>query len=257
MGVRDRLVASGKRFYCVCFSMRSGSTILCHDLEQWGINAPWEFFQLPERPAPDVALEEFLLRLVSETPGRHFGFKITWDQANRLTERLRAEGDTAVTEDLRSVFPDLRIVHLVRQDKVAQAVSTWRANHSMTWHWPEGVEVDPGRPTYNFEAIRQYFLQAVAEEWLWETHFSTHGISPYRMTYERYLADRIRELEKVAAYLAVPCSPVQLKDQLRVMRDGWSAEMVAMAWRDLYAPSETGSPEAGVPSRGLLVDPLV
>jgi len=80
---------------------------------------------------------------VESNPGQVFGFKVSWEQAHILCCRLRAEGvgDSSDAFDLRFIFPDLRFVHVLRKDKVAQAVSAWRAYASGIWH-KSATEVD-------------------------------------------------------------------------------------------------------------------
>ncbi|HLH28611.1 MAG TPA: Stf0 family sulfotransferase [Acidimicrobiales bacterium] len=233
--MRERLAATGKRFYCICFSARCGSTLLCDDLAQWGLGSPNEYFQLlPGTPVDNLG--EKVLEVVEQTPGRFFGFKISWQQMYELTRRLEREREPGVTLDLRTVFPELRFVRMVRRDKVAQAVSSWRAESSQVWHWPVGTDVDPGRPEYDFDAVKERFLQFVAEDWLWESHFEELGVRPLVVCYEDYLGHRSTHLRAIADYLGADVGRAHLATRLNVMRDGWTEQMVERASADLRAP---------------------
>jgi LPS sulfotransferase NodH len=235
--IRERLLATGKRFYCICFSARSGSTLLCHDLAHQGLGSPTEYFQLPTSPVIlDQLLADYLIELVEGLPGPYFGLKMAWQQAYELTKRLRSEGDSRVTFDLRTVFPNLAYIHIVRKDKIGQAVSSWRAVSSDTWHWPVGVSVDPGRPEYDFETIKLHFAQMVAEEWLWKSHFEEQTIEPLTINYEDYLDDRTGHLRRIAAFLGASPSLLPLEERLHVMRDGWTEDTVKLVKADLEAP---------------------
>jgi trehalose 2-sulfotransferase len=248
VSLRDRLERTGKRFYCICFSLRSGSTLLCEDLTQWSLGSPTEFFQLVGDPVEGVSVADYVFETVAATPGSYFGFKITWDQAFTLTERLRAEGEKDATLDLRSIFPGLRSIHVVRSDKVAQAVSIWRAVNSGAWHWPVGQTIDKGTPQYDFEAIRGYLVQAVAEDWLWRSHFTRLSISHMQVPYELYIERRLKTLRTVTGFLGAKPARARLVDRLHVMRDEWSEEIVARVWSDLYCvpePVRPASTEAG------------
>jgi LPS sulfotransferase NodH len=231
----DRLAATGKRFYCVCFTVRSGSTLLCEDLAQWGLGAPAEDFQvLPEVYSND-SVADYVVRTVEQSPGELFGFKISLEQAITLSERLRDEGESDVSIDLRSIFPDLRHLRIVRSDKIAQAVSTWRARFSGVWHRPVGTMVDPGRPEYDFEAIRGELYWLIAEDWLWSFHCENLAIPTFLVEYESYLGAREGTLASIAGYLNAGPKRSGVVDRLQVLRDEWSQTIVERVQRDLYA----------------------
>jgi LPS sulfotransferase NodH len=236
--IRDRLARTGKRFYCICFSARSGSTLLCEDIAQHGLGAPTEHFQFPARPVFDPPLADYLVDLVEDSPGEYFGLKVAWQQVYELTRRLREEGDRAVSFDLRSVFPDLAYIHIVRADKIRQAISSWRADKSETWHWPVGSTVDPGRPDYDFEAIKAHFVQFIAEDWLWKVHFEQHAIDPLVVQYEQYTKDREGHLRRIADHLGGPWLEVSLQDRLIGMGDEWTEQIVLRVKADLEAPHQ-------------------
>lgn len=238
VGIGRELAESGKTFYCACFSIRSGSTLLAHDLRRWGAGVPAEPFQSPSYPAPsDENTAAYVLRIVHESPGDVFGFKATWGQIHTLLQRLRDENPTQDFEDLGAVFPEVRYLHLVRRDKVAQAVSAWRAIQTGVWHSPVGSSVDPGTPPYDFLAIRAQLLQILAEEWLWRSYFEQRGVPHLAVHYEDYAEHRSETLQGIVDWLGFghPAPPVQT---LRVMRDEWSDEIATRVWRDLSRASD-------------------
>ena len=220
VALHDRLVATGKRFYCICFGPRCGSTLLCEDLRQWGIGVPTETFQSPLYPEPDGTTAEYIVRAV---------------------ERLRAEGvgDSSDAFDLRSIFPDLRFVHVLRKDKVAQAISAWRAYASGIWHKSATeVDIDAGHFDYDFAAIREQLLQVLADDWVWSDHFESLEISRLQVLYEEYVKDRTTTLRSLSRFLDVQPAETELVDHLALMRDEWSSEMIKMTWADLHAPRQ-------------------
>jgi LPS sulfotransferase NodH len=253
------LAATGKRFYCICFSVRSGSSLLCEDLAQWGVGEPTEYFQLPDPSIVPGEMANHLVALANGTDGRYFGFKITWEQVHGLTSRLRQEGDRSVQRDLRSVFPELALVYIERRDKIRQAVSAWRAESSGTWHWPIGADVDSGHPAYDFEQIRFHLQKAVGEDWLWKFHFEELGIRPTVVHYEDYVANRELQLGRVATAVGWDGSTRPLDEHLRVMRDEWTEDITRQFRSDLYAlalpmsdrPSLTPPPRKRSAGRGL------
>jgi trehalose 2-sulfotransferase len=228
------LAETRKRFYCICFSIRSGSTLLCDDLTQWQVGAPTEWFHVGDPFLAEVHLPDHLVALAQTLPLDCFGFKISWDQAYELTRLLREDGDQSVRFDLRTVFPDLRYIHVVRRDKIGQAISQWRAQLSGTWHVPVGTDASPGYPEYDFEAIKPHLQQTLAEDWLWQSHFEQAGIQPLTITYEDYVNDRVGHLNRIVDFLGVSSSPSPLADRLRIMRDGWTEGIAERFQADLY-----------------------
>ncbi len=234
--IRERLAASGKAFYCVCFVGRSGSALLCDDLSQWRVGSPEGYFHFsPLRP--DVPnLTEYLLRLVDEAPGGIFGFKISRAEMYPLTQRLRTEGENEVTYDLRTIFPNLLYIYLIRKNKIEQAVSLWRAYTSEVWHIDVGSTEAAGRPEYNFDELQTCFLKVIAEDWLWQDHFAQLNINPFVLYYEDYVRDRVTHLSQIAHYLGSTAPPTPLADRLTVTRDDWTARMVSRFAADLEVP---------------------
>jgi LPS sulfotransferase NodH len=238
--VRERLVTSGKRFYCICFSIRSGSSLLCEDMTQWGFGAPQELFQFPEYPILGEPLSDHLCRLAEQWAGDFLGLKISWYQAAEVTTRLHREGFDSVGSDLRQVFPGLRYIHIVRRDKIAQAVSAWRAQTSGTWHWPIGEQLDPGHPPYDFDAIKLQLQRVLLEDWLWQFHFERFRIPALTVYYEDYVKDRPEHLQRIAGHLGVQVSRRPLEERLHVMRDEWTDQIVAGFTADLHCPFDLG-----------------
>ncbi len=236
MSLRDRLAATGKRFHCVCFTIRSGSTLLRDDLAQLHLGAAHEYFQPPSYHHTGEPAADYVMRTVLGSPEEHFGFKISWHDACLLTDVLRAQGDTSVSRDLRTVFPGLAHLHIVRKDKLGQAVSAWRAAMSGTWHWSSGTKVDSGRPEYDFAAILGELQLMLTEDMLWARHFSTRRIPHLRIEYERYIVDRAGTMKALAAFIGARPPRVKLKDRTRVMRDEWSEEIIERFWADLQSP---------------------
>src|SRR4051812_2522444 len=152
--------------YFVCATPRSGSTLLCKSLAATGVaGRPEEYFErlrhsgLPREPReyfdadadPDVLallpptrsgdpsraeLPAELPRYLREgtTPNGVFGAKMMWGYLDDLLGRL---GTTSAAPDapaaLEGILGPLRYVHVTRRDKVAQAVSLWRAVQTRAW----------------------------------------------------------------------------------------------------------------------------
>jgi len=235
--VQERIAASGKRVYSISFTLRSGSTLLCDDLISAGLGHPAEHFQFPVFPVLVGTLAEHLA-LMAETWDTDFlGLKINWYQMTQVITRLQTEGYAAsVGFDLRDVFPEIQFLHILRKDKISQAVSAWRAQESGTWHIPAGAGDDPGRPPYDFTAIRDLLQRIALDEWLWRDHFERMGVAPLTIVYEDYVADRTGHLERIADYLGAPRPTAPVGDRLQVMRDDWSNGIIERFRSDIQRP---------------------
>ncbi|MGD9798708.1 MAG: Stf0 family sulfotransferase [Acidimicrobiia bacterium] len=258
VALREAIRDTGKRVYVLAFSMRSGSTALAHDLEQWGLGLPLEYFQpnlyLRRHGGPGPSAH--LLESIRRAPGDVFGFKISWEQAFVLAESLAAEDVHVDGPDLRAVVPGLTYLHLSRRDKAGQAVSAWRAERTGHWHRP--VEPDGGAPGSapeprpveagygddedddpgdDLAAVRDVLLQLLAEDWLWHDFLARTGITATALVYEDYLADRRGVLRRVAAALGLPPAGEVPDPRTEIMRDGRSAELAARLRDHLHRPA--------------------
>ena len=142
-----------------------------------------------------------------------FGAKIMSAYMDGLAGSLREViGDSAPATTaglLASVFPRLRYVRLVREDKVRQAISLWRA--IQTWQWREDGLVDPSRaspgdasPAYSFAAIDHLRRGLDREEEWWDAYFDEAGLAPLTILYEDFAEGHDETVRKVLAYLEIP-----------------------------------------------------
>ena len=176
--------------YLVCATQRSGSTLLCELLKGTEVaGVPEEFFEalrstgLPRQPRQyfeDSALADIAERLAPtdrgrpEQPGEFegwfayvlqrgtspngvFGAKMMWNYFDDFRSRVRelpGLGEVTFNEALDTLFPQLRIVFVRRRDKVAQAVSLWKA--LQTQQWRNEVEASRGEVTteYDYRALK-------------------------------------------------------------------------------------------------------
>ena len=105
--------------------------------------------------------------------------------------------------DLRNVFPGLRIVHLVRREKVRQAISLWRVASSGMWHIPDDAGTQTGRPDYDFEALLWNFAAVMCDDRMWIDHFARTRSDVLTVVYEDYLADPATTIERICKHIGV------------------------------------------------------
>jgi LPS sulfotransferase NodH len=223
----------GQIQYCIAFSTRTGSTLMCQDLDSIGMNQQVELFQEPSYPEDADGAMEYLRSRVAVDP-ESFGFKVSWEQARELCDRLRP-GRQSSDPDLHEYFPNMRWILLSRRDKVLQAVSNWRATKTGLWHEPAGhgdkgqvagelhIEFDPREAS-------KFFMQMAAEELLWRDYFSRLGVDHLEVVYEDYVGNRLAGLQRICDFLGVDRPREAPVEGLRRLADDWSEEAKEQLW---------------------------
>jgi trehalose 2-sulfotransferase len=243
------------RTYFVCATPRSGSTLLCKSLAATGVagrpeeyferlrhsglpRQPREYFErigddpllalLPETRRGDPAgadLERELPRYLAEgtTPNGVFGAKLMWGYFGDLLARLGTTPDGPALERLTERFGPIRWIHVTRADKVAQAVSLWRAVQTRAWSAADAPET---HPVYDARAIAHLRDQLAGQDAAWRAWFDANAIEPLRVEYERFVADHAATLGSVLAHLGleverIPDPPMDRQGDAR--SDRWVA----------------------------------
>lgn len=244
--------------YFVCFSERSGSTLLCEALAETGI-AGWPREYLPYEFPPRVTgisrhdaqwrqdwyrqpLGESLNRMFEYgmTPNGVFGTKVLQSNLRYLRRVLGNESGQqyqALSQQLASTFPNLRYVWTTRRDKVRQAVSFFKAAQSNTYISRVGDEA-PVRPlSFNFQLIDTYLREIIRDEEAWAEYFSAARVVPCTVVYEDLVLDYEGTVRRVLEYLDVPLPsgyrfpPPTLRRQGDSLSDEWTRRYLAAAER--------------------------
>src|SRR4051794_2597269 len=235
--------------HLVCATPRSGSTLLCALLDGTGVaGRPLEFFErlsrtgLPRQPreyfeeVEDAELLGLLAptdpgtpdssdpipRALAEgtTPNGVFAAKLMWTHLHDLAGRL---GRPARAELLAERFPDPRYVHVTRGDKVAQAVSLWRAVQTRAWR--AGEVTENGHAVYHAGAIGYLAGQLTDHDDAWRSWFAANRVEPMTIVYEDLVADTLASTSAVLDRLGV--GPAEIPEPpLRRQGDDRSARWV-------------------------------
>jgi LPS sulfotransferase NodH len=173
--------------------------------------------------------EDYLRKVFEEgtTPNGVFGVKIMWDYFEVVIEKLRRLPrlrGLGAPEVLDAVFPGLRYIHMVRADKVRQAVSLARAIESLKWYSIrprrsglkrlysgvlDRLKARPGTssgdaPVYDFDRINGIHRMLIAHDAAWEAFFKELGLSPFRVVYEDFSKAYEETAVDILGYLDIP-----------------------------------------------------
>ncbi len=195
----------------LCANPRSGSTMLCDLMALTGaLGRPASFYRpesIPEwakqlgvnhEPGSEEFESAYLAAIRNEgtdTTGT-FGLRLMWDTVEGLVDRLSVIfgdelGDAALFE---RAFGQPLYINLVREDKVAQAVSLVRAKQSGQWHLASDGAVmqgsrDPAPITYDARAIEKEIVSLRHDDAEWKAWFAQEAVTPLPVAYEALVTD--------------------------------------------------------------------
>ena len=149
------------------------------------------------------------VRAIVDTKIRNevFGFKLmSWYLDDFLARLREAHGfGNSTTGDLgllRSAFPHLRFVRIVRRHKLRQALSQARALQTGLWKVQEGKSI-LREPEFDPDLIEQSLHEAERQEKIWDDFFRRIGINPFNVEYEKLCRDYERTIRAVLNFLRI------------------------------------------------------
>jgi LPS sulfotransferase NodH len=248
--------------YLVCATQRSGSSLLCELLKGTEVaGVPEEFFEalrstgLPRQPRQyfeDRALEDIAQRLAPSEPGRPephgefegwfryalqrgtapngvFGAKMMWNYFDDFRGRVRelpGLGDVTFNEALHKLFPQLRIIFVRRRNKVAQAVSLWKAIQTQQWRNEDDLSRSDLSADYDYRALKHLVNELHLWDARWEDWFHATGREPIRVIYEDFVSTRAATVGRVLDALGI--SPREPESEMGPMTP--QADDVSQDW---------------------------
>ncbi len=194
--------------YIICATPRSGSTLLCDLLHDTGVAGnPHSFFrredfaewaeefnvpvaQWPDHQAFDQAYLDAVVEYGTGATGL-FGMRLMCESLRDLAIRLEVLSPGLPNDIARfqSAFGPPVYLHLSRKDKVAQAVSRWKAQQTGLWHVDaDGTErerLKPGQtPSYDANELSRLVTELQDHDAAWASWFTRQGVVPVSITYE-------------------------------------------------------------------------
>jgi LPS sulfotransferase NodH len=230
-----------RRTILLCTHPRSGSSLLGEGLYfAGGLGCPLEYFHAGFCPAfaarwrcdtiADYA--RAVHRLRTDTTGT-LSVKLFWRDLAELAielapgrfddlhdcppEATSPETYREIAAVVAPLFPAADYIHLVRRDRVRQAVSGAAVMHTGIWRQiPEmGERAEAAPPSFDFATIERWIAYADFCHRHWRGFFAAIGVVPYPLTYEDLARDYPSTMRAVLDHLgsdAVP-APVRMKRQ--------------------------------------------
>ena len=207
-----------RRCYVVCTIPRSGSNLLTDGLRATRrAGMPKQFFlpKFESRFAAEIGVDPnddyaTYVRGVVNSKTTHnevFGFKLMSWYLDEFLKRLREThgfGNSATSdlELLRSAFPCLRFVRIVRRHKLRQALSTARALQTGLWKVQEGKS-SLREPKFDPDLIEQSLHEAERQEKIWDDFFRRIEVKPFLIEYEKLCQDYETTIRAVLNFLRI------------------------------------------------------
>jgi LPS sulfotransferase NodH len=263
--------------YLICTLPRSGSTLLSQGLRFTGIaGQPEEYFWsalrgeysrrwgLPANATDPVFLAR--VRQQATTPNGVFGAKVHWAQLITLEAMLDGTGPPPPGSGshrpwepvplpshgpIEAYLPGVRYVHLTRRDKMAQAISLYRALASGVWLRRDGDPEPTPDATLDPLAVERLERRLRENEWRWIDYFGRSRVQPLTIAYEDLSADYAGTIRRVLEFLDLPEARSVEVEQSSLQRqsDGlskeWCREVVARRARRV-ARAHRGLPSVSV-----------
>jgi LPS sulfotransferase NodH len=255
--------------YFVCATQRSGSSLLCELLKGTQVaGVPDEYFEalrstsLPRQPRQYFegrALADIAEPIAPTDPGRPeqpgefegwfryvlqrgttrngvFGAKMMWNYFDDFRSRVRelpGLGDVTFNQALDVLFPQLRIVFVRRRNKVAQAVSLWKAVQTRQWRDEDEPARDDLPVEYDYRALKHLVSELHFWDARWEDWFHATGREPVRVFYEEFVDARAVTIGRVLDALGInPRESDSEKGPMMQQADNVSQDWVARFRQD-------------------------
>jgi LPS sulfotransferase NodH len=166
---------------------------------------------------------------IGTTPNGVFGAKLMWGHLHDFTSLatdLPAYHGLELDDLLPAVFPQPRYVHVIRRDKVRQAVSLLKAIQTENWRGGDTSAADHD-PEYHEAALDHLVRQLSDQDASWEAFFARNRIKPLTIAYEDDLSGGPQHaVRRVLRHLglSVPPSwrpPEHMRRQADELSDRW------------------------------------
>ena len=243
----------------ICTLPRSGSYLLSDLMSQTNtLGYPAEYYDdatrsyynrlIGQEKARDYNIVFDYGMRIGTSPNGMFGLKLLWHQLYPMQQNFLRCGsylDWPPMDIVHRLLPAPRYIHLIRRDKLRQAISYCRAMDTGIWFtFADGAQPMPGRRAeYDAQRIEYWLRTMEAWEQAWVHELTRIGARVLTLYYEDFVTDQIATLAEVHRFLDMPVPPdlASLRPQL-AKQSGAESE----AWARRYQSEQ--AERAAVPA---------
>lgn len=213
--------------YLICTTPRSGSTLLCKLLAATGkAGYPDSHFHSPSisdwmgyygiSPEKFATERELLIAIFKAAHVRGmghsgiFGLRLQKNSFDYFLQKLRVlyPDQSSDSKRIQVAFGKTLIIHLVRRNKLDQAISYVKATQTGLWHKaPDGTELErlsaPAEPEYDADAIARHMAELTSMDVQWNSWFVKEGVDPVIIRYDDLSDDPTGVLGELLVHLGL------------------------------------------------------
>lgn len=249
-----------EKSYIICCTPRCGSHFLADALASTGIcgfpqerfprftkeNAPRDAVQRDElltQAPPESSYDEVLdaryleeLIISGTSPNGVFGINIHWFQMADALRRINSYLGMSLAsshEAFSIAFPKLTYIWLRRRDKVAQAVSWYKAVQSGQYFLLKGGVLNDSTLEFDYEKIRTLWSALRSFDNAWGHYFVENRITPITVFYEDLCSDVGAIVSPLVNGLGMDGNAISIRDSkylksANYRSEEWIAKFVAL-----------------------------
>jgi LPS sulfotransferase NodH len=263
--------------YVICTAPRTGSTLLSEALASTNIaGRPNEYFDIYDdneefwkRSLGIRSDAEYFDRVVdaTTTPNGVFGIKLLWHQSPAILAKLKvslgrlsgAKDDRTLHEMLTEKLGEPRYIWLRRENKIAQAISYYRASRTGLWRSFDTRtsvhEAAERELPFDYGMINQYLQVVNQSNAGWRTYFQHHRVKVLMIVYEKFVQNYEPTVHSVLEFLGieragVSVAPPRLQRQSAPRSLEWEQRFREIRKWGVPAPKPQSAPPGQVAPDG-------
>lgn len=228
---REALEAHGiTRCVLVTGSFRAGTSLVCSLLARNGLpsigNEKFSGYFNYRHPGNEALLREKLDATFATAQDGLFCAKIMWPHRNSLALSLGFQRADSVA--FAQIFPQAKWINILRRDKIAQAISFWKAKQTDRWHVFKKEEEEP-EVDYDFNGLRAAMAELSLHDRLWWIFYRLAGVTPAEVIYEEFQQNVPKQLARLVDFVGpehrLPTGELIAETRLKKQRNVHSEEL--------------------------------